>query len=430
MKSGIFSISRKKNNLGVRFSLEHQESGGFSYDTDFKKLTSRIDSSLELPDGEFNFGFGYQQKEFGAYDFYTPGLGYPSFEWTKTYLLNTSLSLMLQDFVIKPNFLWRRHYDKFMLDRTQMRSSYLNRHRSDLLTPNIYFQKESGVLGRIGFGLEYGQEQINSTNLGRHSRIHKSIFIDESKDFSEKSSLGLSFRRDNFDKFGQVYTGSLNSRYRLSERDALHFGISRSMRLPSFTELYYDDPTTVGNPALVAERTLNYEGGYDYKKDNLDLGITLFLRQEKDFIDWIKQTPAQEKWQAENITQAKVEGIESYLRLKINRNLKLDSNYSFINKHIDDRSYLYKYGPNYIQHLVNTVCYLDLPFGIQSVSATYKKRPQGNGWFILDTHLEYNLNKKLEFFLNITNLLNVAYQEIEGIPQPGRWIKAGLRLEW
>jgi len=429
-KSGIFSISGKRDNLGIRLSLERKESDGFSYDTDFKKFTSRIDSSLELPDGEFNFGFGYQEKEFGAYDFYTPGLGYPSFEWTKTYLLNTGLSLTMQDFIIKPNFLWRRHYDKFMLDKTQERSTYLNHHRTDVLTPNIYFQKETDILGKIGFGLEYGEERINSTNLGKRQRFHESIFLDDSKDFSPKSSLGLSVRIDDFDNFDKVYTGSLNSRYSLSERDTLHFGVSSSIRIPSFTELYYSDPTTVGNPGLSAERALNYEGGYDCKKDNLALGITFFLRQERDFIDWTKQTPAQEKWQAENITQAKVEGIESYLKLKINQNLEFDSNYTFINKHIDDHGYLYKYGPNYIQHLVSLVCYLDLPFGRQSISSTYKKRPGRNGWFMLNTHLEYNLNKNSEIFLNITNLLNVDYQEIEGIPQPGRWIEAGLRLEW
>ena len=447
-KSGIFSITEKKDNLGVRFSLERQESNGFYYDTDFKKFTTTLNSSLDIPDGEFNIGLGYQEKEFGAYDFYTPGSGWPSKEWTKTYLLNTGLNLENQGFIIKSNFLWRRHYDKFMLDKTGVRSLYLNHHRTDVYTPNIYFQKETEILGRVGFGLEYGEERINSTNLGKHSRNHKSIFMDDSKDLTPKLSLGLSARVDDYNDFGQAYAGSLNFRYNLCEDISMHFGISRSIRIPSFTELYYNDPTTIGDSGLSEEEPINLETGLDYKKERLSTGIVFFLRQEEDFIDWIKRNSTQSKWRAENITEAEVFGIESYLRLEINQNLFLDSNYTYIDKRIDDQGYLYKYGTNYIRHLFNTIFSLNLPFGVQTIGLTYKKKPNRDGWLLLNTYLSLYLNpvrntnsrsrakisngvnKNSQIFLKITNLLNVEYQEIEGVPQPGRWIEVGLRFEW
>jgi iron complex outermembrane receptor protein len=429
-KSGIFGITDKKDNLGVRFSIERQESHGFYYDTDFKKFTTSLNSSLDIPDGEFNISLGYQEKEFGAYDFYTPGLGYPSKEWTKTYLLKSGFNLDKEGFIIRPDFLWRRHYDKFMPDKTGVLSGAINHHQTDVYTPNIYFQKQTYALGRIGLGLEYGEERINSTNLGKHNREHKSIFMDESKDLTSKLSLGLSFRVDDYDDFDQNHTGALSFRYKLSKINELHFGISRSIRIPSFTELYYNDSTTVGDAGLSAEESLHYEVGYDYKKESLSLGTTFFLRQEKDFIDWIKRTSTQVKWQAENTARDKVFGIENYLRLKINQNFTADSNYTYINKYIDDNDYLYKYGPNYIKHLINTAFSFNLPFGMQTIGLTYKKKPHRDGWFLLNTHLGYNLNKKSQIFLNVTNLLNVEYQEIEGIPQPGRWIEAGVGLEW
>ncbi len=108
----------------------------------------------------------------------------------------------------------------------------------------------------------------------------------------------------------------------------------------------------------------------------------------------------------------------------------MDSNYSYINKRIDDRGYLYKYGPNYIKHLINNMLSLNLPFGIQTIELTYKKKPSRRGWFLLNTRLSYNLNKTSQFFVEVSNLLNVEYQEIEGIPQPGRWVESGLRFEW
>ncbi len=429
-KSGTFSITEKRDNLGARFSLERQESKGFYYDTDFKRFAATLNSCLDIPDGQFDINLGYLEKEFGAYDFYTPGLGYPSKEWIKAYLLNTGFCLDKEGFIIKPNFLWRRHYDKFVLDKTGTKPKQaLNYHRSDVYTPNIYFQKETKNLGRIGLGLEYGEERINSTVLGKHNRKHKSIFIDSSKELTPKLSLGLSTRIDDYDDFGQAYAGSLNFRYKIFGGYSLHSGISRSIRIPTFHELYYDDPFTTGDAGLSCEKSLNYESGLDYKKEEFSAGATFFLRQEEDFIDWIRRTPA-EKWKAENITEAQVKGAEAYLRLKLNQNLTIDSNYTYIDKCAKGSGYLYKYGPNYIKHLFNNTFSFNLPLGIQSIGFTYKRKPHRDGWFLLNTSFSCRLNKASQVFLEISNLLNVEYQEIEGIPQPGRWVEAGLRITW
>ncbi|MBU1871777.1 MAG: TonB-dependent receptor, partial [Candidatus Omnitrophica bacterium] len=193
---------------------------------------------------------------------------------------------------------------------------------------------------------------------------------------------------------------------------------------------YYDDPTTTGDSGLSCEESLNYEAGLDYKKENSSAGTTFFLRQEEDFIDWIKSTPVQPKWKAENITDSEVFGIEGYLRLELTEDFTLDSNYTYINKRINGQGYLYKYGQNYIRHIVNCIFSLNLPFGVQTIGLNYKKKPNRDGWLLLNTRLSYNLNKYSQIFLRITNLLNVEYQAIEGIPQPGRWVEAGVRLEW
>jgi iron complex outermembrane receptor protein len=428
-KSILFSISEKKENDGVRFSLEREESDGFSNDTDFKKFTTSLSSFIEVPDGELNLNLGYQEKEFGAYDFYTPNSGYPSKEWTKTALVNTGLRLNKDGFIIKPNFLWRRHYDKFVLDKTRQRTEYLNHHRSDIFTPNIYFQKESDF-GNLGLGLEYGQEHISSTSLGKHIRDHKSIFMDVAKELSSSLSFGISFRRDDFDGFNPVYTGSANLKFLYSLTHSFSLELARSVRVPSFTELYYDDPTTKGDPSLSAEKSLNYQIGYDYKQEFFSAGLVYFFRQEKDMIDWIKRTPYQVKWQAENITEDEILGWESHFKVKINPNIHFDTTYTYINKSIDSKGCLYKYGPNYSTHLMNNMLKFNLPFGVQAISAIYKKRPGRRGWFLLDAYFSYNLNKNFHLFSRATNVLNVEYQEIEGIPQPGRWMEAGLRIEW
>ncbi|MFA6357831.1 MAG: TonB-dependent receptor [Candidatus Omnitrophota bacterium] len=423
---GLFSVSDKFKSLGFRFSVEDAQSKGFRYDTDFKKFTTSFGGSLDLPLGSWENNFGYQEKEFGAYDFYTPGMGYPSWEKTKTYLINSGITLNKDNLLIKPNFLWRRHFDKFALKRTV---DSFNDHRNDIYTPSIYLQKEAGFLGKVGLGLEWGQEKITSTSLGNHSREHKSIFLDDSLEIGEQLDLGFSLRRDDFSVFDRVYTGSSSVKFALTERADLNLGISRSMRVPSFTELYYSDSTTIGNEGLAAEKAWNYQAGFEYKDGGFSSGLVFFLRQEHQMIDWVRSDVSQ-KWQARNFTQDSVFGVECSLHKKINKLVSLDVNYAYTNKNIDNQGYLYKYGPNYAKHLVNTVFNFDLPFGRQELGLSYKKRPQRNGWLLMNAGLNYNLNPNSKVFLNSTNVLNVEYQDIAGIPCPGRYFEAGLRLEW
>lgn len=423
---GLFSVSDKFKDLGFRVSIEDAQSKGFRDDTDYKKFTTSLNASLDLPDGLWENNFGYQEKDFGAYDFYSPGLGKPSYEWTKTYLLNSGLTLNRDSLLIKPNFLWRRHFDKFAYIRTV--DSY-NHHHTDMFTPSIYFQKDAGLLGKTGLGFEWGQERIISSNIGKHTRSHKSIFIDDSKDLINKLGAGFSFRFDDFDSFGQVYSGSLSAKFKFTDESAFNFGISRSMRVPSFTELYYSDPISLGNVNLAAEKAWNYQAGFELSQEEFSTGLVLFLRQERQMIDWVRSDPGQ-KYQARNFTRDNVFGVEYSVRKKINRILSLNANYAYTDKSIDSQGYLYKYGPNYARHLVNTVFSLQLPFGQQEIGFNYKKRPGRRGWLLMNAGLNYNLNQNARVFLNSTNILNVEYQDIAGIPQAGRYVEAGLRLEW
>jgi vitamin B12 transporter len=422
----LFSMTDRFKDLGFRFSVEDAQSKGFRYDTEYKKFTTALGVSLQLPGGVWENDFGYQEKEFGAYDFYTPGLDYPSQEWTKTYLLNSGLTLDKDGLLIKPNFLWRRHFDKFALDRT---IANYNQHHTDIFTPSIYLQKEFGLLGKVGLGLEWGQERIVSTNLGKHTRDHQSIFLDDSLQIGQRWDLGFSLRLDDFSDFDMVYTGSSSLKFKLTDTSAFNFGISRSMRVPSFTELYYSDSTTIGNAQLAAEKAWNYQLGYEYKQEGFSCGLVFFLRKEAQMINWVRCDPSQQ-WQARNFTCDNVFGVEYALHKRFNRLFSLDTNYTYTDKAVDNQGYLYKYGPNYARHLVNTVFSLNLPFGQQEIGLDYKMRPGRRGWLLLNAGLNYNLNKNSKIFLNSTNILNVEYQDIAGIPQPGRCIQVGLRLEW
>jgi len=135
-------------------------------------------------------------------------------------------------------------------------------------------------------------------------------------------------------------------------------------------------------------------------------------------------------WQAENITNAQVPGAELYFKLKVNSLIDFNSNYTYANKRTDEPGLVYKYGINYSRHIANAGLSFKLPFGTQALTLSYKKKPGRSGWLLLNSHFSYDFNKNAEVFVDITNLLNISYEEIVGIPQPGRWVQGGFRIAW
>ncbi|MFH1578449.1 MAG: TonB-dependent receptor [Candidatus Omnitrophota bacterium] len=435
------SLVNKSDNLSLRFSLEQKESAGYRYDTDFEISTGSLSSNLRFnQEQEANLFLGYDEKEFGAYDFYTPNSGYPSKEWTKTLIVSAGLNLNTDSFLFKPKFLWRRHYDKFMLDKTQIKSSYLNHHYTDVYTTGLSAQIFEGFFDHFVLAAQYQQEMINSRRLGGHIRGQGSVSMDIQKALSERIFLDNSLAYNFFDSFKNRVTGSMALVYSFPFNQRVSLGVSNTIRKPSFTELYYQDPTTIGSDYLVSEKSFTYQLGYDYYPEGFNIGLVAFFRQEDDLINWVKQVPG-DNWQAMNMLKADCFGIESYFSIRLNPVFNLSFNYSYLDRSLKDSGWLYKYGQNYATHLLNSFVEFDLPFFSSSIELQYKKRPQRNGWLLTNLSLWRKLDFKeagpskkagedARIFCRINNLFNVGYQDIEGIPSPGRWVEAGIRWQW
>jgi len=427
-RMGVFSFENKKNNLANQFSIKRQESDGFRPGTDFEISTASSHHIYDFESGDVQLDLGYNQKEFGAYDFYTPGKGYPSREWTKTEFSALSAKLNEGKFTLNPRIYWRRHYDKFMLDENRPSLS-LNHHRADTLNQDFSLSFPADFLGEVKLGQETSQEKIKSTNLGKHVRQSYSFYIQNEKMIFEDLVINLGNRYDHFDSFNPYFSPLLLIKYKIGSSD-LHFLTSRSIRQPSFTELYYSDPTTEGNSGLSAEESLNYEIGAIHNFENKNrLGLNFFSRQEKDLIDWAKSSVSDAKWQAKNIGEAKVLGLEFLTNIDLKK-ADLSFKYTYVNRQIENKDqYIPKYGPISLMHYLNLGLDYDFLSTKQAINFSFKKRPNRNGWLLTDFRIAKNI-KNAELFVNIENLFNVEYQEIEGIPQPGRWIKCGLRVQW
>ena len=115
-----------------------------------------------------------------------------------------------------------------------------------------------------------------------------------------------------------IFSPSAAAAFTLTHTIRLRASAGHGFRLPTYVDLYYSDPTTIGNPSLKPESSWSYEAGADWTPANgrLTLTATAFRLQEKNAIDYSKYSLTK-PWQAINVQNFNITGAETTLRLRL-----------------------------------------------------------------------------------------------------------------
>ncbi|MEO8398693.1 MAG: TonB-dependent receptor [Ignavibacteriaceae bacterium] len=428
---GTMHVSYPAGNLSNHLSFSKKKSDGYRHNTNFDMINFSYGSSLKINRGNINLLLGYNDKKFGADGFYSSS--FPNqWEHTKTKLLNLSADLGNETFTISPKFYFRRNDDEFLLNYI-VPSFYQNIHQT-----NVYgFEIQSSIitsLGTTSFGGEYGKDKIESTNLGDHSREKKGFFAEHK--FSPLSKLNFiigAFAYD-YSTIGWKFWPGLDASYNIAENVRLFGSVGKAFRIPSYTELYYNDPVTKGNPNLLHEETLNYEIGINFVKKLYSFELSLFRKEGKNIIDWFKQSSDETQWTVSNISKVNTNGFEVGIfttpQILFNNFpvYKFSVNYIYLDSDRKAFNFISRYALDYLRHqLIITVSnnfFFDI---IQSWALRYENRVNFEDYFLVDTKFFREFNH-FELFLKATNLFNKSYNDISSAPLPGRWIMGGIKL--
>ena len=369
--------------MNTNLSFDYKKSDGFEYDRDFSVFNLLLNSNLTFSEGKVNFLIGYNNKNFGANNFYAP---YPSKEWTETRFISVNSEIKKT----KIKLYFRSHYDKFILD-IRKPGWYLNEHTNYSYGLEGYSSFTLPVLGEIILGGELREDRIKSSNLGNHSYYKFSIFAEYEKIF-DRFYFDLSVRNDFYSNYGNELSPSFSFSYLISNNLKIRSSVSKAFRIPSFTELYYRSPANIGNPDLEPEKTFSVELGFDcFPSTESSFEGTVFYRKDRDLIDWIRNKE-EIVWRARNIQRVVFYGIESSLKFK---NL-FGISYSYLKSKLEKpQNFISKYTLNHPIHQINSSFYAVLPFKINfSVYGIYKKRKNLRGYFILDVKFRKKIKKK------------------------------------
>jgi len=421
----------KNGDMSNRGSASRRSSSGHAGEeaTDFDINTVSYKGTIHRANQKITVSVGYSDKDFGAYRFYSDVFPNQR-EQTETFLTYVNAHLKGGDLEVTPKLFWRRHDDDFRIEVQD--DWYRNEHRTDAYGIQI----DSGFtseLGTTALGGEITFEDLESSNLGDHSRQRSGIFLEHR--FCPLEVLVLSFGASavHYSQWGwELWPGGEFSA-ELSDKLNWFGSVERAFRVPTYTELYYDTPANQGNPYLRPERAWAYETGMRWRDKGVGTHFSLFRRDENDLIDW-SRIYEQDPWEAHNIAENTTQGFEIgfdlYPDACWSKELVSAVNmaYTYLDSDWDSRGIESKYVLDHMRHqLVGSVILDWFSILTQAVNVRYEERMFGDSHVIVDTRVAYKSNK-YEVFLDITNLFDEQYVESGFSPMPGRWIIGGVKL--
>ena len=413
-----------------QFSLTKNQSKGYRFNTDFDQANLFYKSTLKMGIGDLSFSGGYTLKDFGANDFYAANFPNQR-ENTKTLFLNTDAFVRQEWGWLSGKLNWRRHKDHYLLDYTQP-DFYENFHTTNVFQGEIQATiNQRAMIHNIG--IEAGQDNISSNNLGNHRRWRNGLFYENQIVMSSPLLISGGAVAYYYSDWGWSCWPGIDLGYQLSRHLRWTTSIGRSFRVPTFTELYYQSPTNLGNAQLKPESAWNLEQNLFWTSTAMRISTSIFWHEGKNLIDWVRLTGS-DPWQARNIARIQTAGIEMELNANLDNSAvhrllqRISISYSYLQYQKSTASFESKYLLNSLRNQLNLKISPSDFCGIkQHWTIRYEDRLNQDRQTIVDVHLSRAF-KKVTFSLSVTNLGNVQYADYSGIPLPGRWITGGLNF--
>lgn len=318
---GDFSFGQANLNTALqtgqttqRLSITTTRHGNYrpSTDLDLLGVSYQLQSVVDVTRVE---AFGSViDKKYGAGLFYSPR--FPD-QWERTVTWNagvrTSTSL---DSVWKLDVgaSYRAGADEFLLKRNDP-AFYRNQHTTHTGSLQTLLHATT-VLGRSTIAAEGGHDRIESSSLGKHHRNRIGGSIEHTMMVGDllRLTAGANILTFSDRAPGIGWGADLVHPY---QGGRVYATVNRSFRVPSYTELYYKDPTSIGDPALRPETAITSEIGWAHSLSSAISGsLSLFRRDQQDGIDYAFQGDSL-PWKATNIQTIVVNGFEVNIALQV-----------------------------------------------------------------------------------------------------------------
>lgn len=257
---------------------------------------------------ELDIQLGAQYKDAGAGLFY--GGSVDQFDATRTAFGSARYKHRWGAWSLEAKAAYRANYDRYEWHRDQRQ--YGNFHFLQSSSAALHAAYASW-LGTSTIGLTLTNDNIHSTNLGDTilpngqvpnvngfdlkdldvlhlvkgaNRLSVAYFAQQTFHYRNLSaSLGLGGNYNT--SFGHHLTGSANIGYEYLPNSSVYINAQRGVRMPTFTDLYYDAGNQLGSRDLRPEEAWTASVGGTFNRHGLSLTVDAWYRLGTNIIDWV-----------------------------------------------------------------------------------------------------------------------------------------------
>lgn len=407
-----------------RLTASRNLSTGFMADRDYRNEDGSAESWLGTRLGITDLLVASSDRSFGANQFYGP---YNSWERTKGWFAAMRQELGSRTVAA---FGYRRHTDEFILLRDKP-AVYENNHMDGSWQASLRHTIPIRNPSLLLFGVEADGDSIHSNNLGLHARNRGAGYVDfDLRPAKRRWNLSAGAREEIFSGGTQAFAPQLSGSLRITDELKFRASGGYGFRIATYTDLYYSDPATIGNPNLKPESAWSGDGGVDWvPSTRLSLSVTGFYSRQHDAIDYVR-TIATQKWQAVNLSGLRFAGVESNLTWIPTQAQAVRISWTGLQGAQSALNGLEsEYVFNYPVENLHASWSVALGHALAiSNSVQLAQRYKQTVYPVWNAALTHD-SGRIRPYLRLGNLSNTGYQEITGVAMPGRSITGGFALQ-
>lgn len=419
--SGL-TFSKQLSQSSFSLSLRSGRSDGYKKSSELDMTGVDATGSLEYDDLSVIWNVGFMDRRFGAGDFYAP---YPSFEKTLTVQGGINIVRAVNDkSVVRFGIGSRGHKDDFILIKNKP-EVYRNTHynRSSIVTAEYFSNLYDRLYTLVGAETEH--MGITSGSLGSHSDYNNAVYGELSARV-KKSDMLISMRLDSGYMDESILSPGIAVMVPLKDGIRFNVNAERSFRQPTYTDLYYISPANMGNPSLKSEHSTLFSTGFDLTGKRKEFGISFFARESTDVIDWVRDT-GESVWNVANHGSLMTNGVEMKFQFNIFKQWESGFNAVILNQTVKRRKGIEsKYSLNPLATILTSTLTGNVFKNIRcTLVARYEDQLRGGS----RNPVTFRISKrfaKINAVLSARNMFNERYDEIPGLPAPGRWLNLNI----
>jgi iron complex outermembrane receptor protein len=427
--NGSVTVGKEFENASIIAHVGILTSDGYRHNSDYENKNYVLKGVFNKKEQPIEVIATFFDKKFGANGFYASATATEQYEETQSSLLGASTTFRTEKFKITPRVYWKRGQDEYVYIRDNP-SVYRNLHITNKVgvETNASYTSDKGI---TGFGVDISRVFISSNNLGKRNRTMANLFLEHRFKFADgKIDITPGVAVTYFSDFKFHAFPGLDIGFKLSDNLKAYGNLGVTYRIPTYTDLYYNDRSTIGNSNLKPEEAFAQEIGLKFNSGRFTSSVAIFNRDADNLIDFIRPDVTS-KYEATNIAKVNTKGFElnTDYRFKLNKfNQTLSFGYNYLNDDIlDQNKDLSRYSLNTLKHQFITRFESKLFKNVrQNIIYKHAERTIGTSYNVWDASVIVAVNA-FNFTVTANNIFNAEYIESGFVPMPPSSLLFGLR---